>query len=179
MKYKYRYKTPEEFSDMLMQSDGEVLTALVFEGSRDIKKFSEGAKEELIPVFGETVKWLDEYFSGKNPDFTPKYKIEAITPFRKSVIGEMLNIPYGETVTYADIARNIAKKREITKMSAQAVGGAVGFNPICIIIPCHRVVGTGGSLTGYGGGISNKVALLKLEGALKDEFFVPKKGSAL
>lgn len=179
MKYKYTYKTPEGFSDILMQSDGEALTALVFEGSRDIKKFSGGAKEGLIPVFSETVKWLDEYFSGKNPDFTPKYKIEGLTLFRKSVADEMNKIPYGETVTYADIARSIAKKRGILKMSSQAVGGAVGFNPICIIIPCHRVVGTGGSLTGYGGGIANKVALLRLEGALKEEFFVPKKGSAL
>ena len=155
MKYTYTYQTPEGFSDILMQSDGEALTALVFEGSRDIKKFSGGAKEGLIPIFGETVKWLDEYFSGKNPDFTPKYKIEGLTLFRKSVADEMNKIPYGETVTYADIARSIAKKRGILKMSSQAVGGAVARNPIAILIPCHRVVGTGGSLTGFGGGLKN------------------------
>lgn len=179
MKYKYCYKTPEGFSDMLMQSDGEVLTALVFEGSRDTKKFNVGAEYKLLPIFEKTAKWLDEYFSGNEPDFTPEYKIEALTPFRKSVSDEMVKIPYGETVTYAQIAENIAKKREIKKMSARAVGGAVGFNPICIIVPCHRVVGTGGSLTGYGGGIKNKVGLLELEGAMKKRFFVPKKGSEL
>ena len=97
------------------------------------------------------------------PEFTPKYKINNITDFRKEVIDIMNLIPFGETITYNDIAETIAKKRRIKKMSAQAVGGAVGSNPICIIIPCHRVVGKNGKLTGYGGGIKNKEILLEHE----------------
>ena len=116
-----------------------------------------------MPIFDETKKWLDIYFSGKNPDFTPKYKIENLTPFRKQVIGIMNEIPYGKTITYNDIAKEIAKSKGIERMSAQAVGGAVGWNPICIIIPCHRVIGSDGSLTGYGGGINNKIKLLEIE----------------
>ena len=119
-------------------------------------------KKDLL-IFKETSKWLDIYFNGNVPDFTPKYKIENLTPFRKDVIDIMNEIPFGKTLTYNDIAKTIAKKRGIERMSSQAVGGAVGWNPICIIIPCHRVVGTNGSLTGYGGGIKNKVALLTLE----------------
>ena len=91
----------------------------------------------------------------------------------------MNTITFGKVLTYNDIAEIIAKHRKIDKMSARAVGGAVGWNPICIIIPCHRVVGTNGSLTGYGGGINNKVSLLKLEGNNMDKYFVPKKGTAL
>lgn len=120
--------------------------------------------EKNLPIFEETCKWLDIYFSGKNPNFTPKYKIKGTTEFRQEVIDIMNTIPYGKTITYNDIAKRIAKEKNIEKMSAQAVGGAVGWNPICIIIPCHRVVGTSGSLTGYGGGMNNKISLLKLEG---------------
>lgn len=166
MRYKRRYKTPKGFSDIIMASDGESLTALLFEGSRGAGKYLYGAKEAFVPVFGDTVKWLDIYFSGREPDFTPEYSPENITPFRRSVICEMLKIPYGETAAYSDIAKAVAEKSGVEKMSAQAVGGAVGANPICIIIPCHRVVGKNGSLTGYGGGIANKAALLKHEGAL-------------
>ena len=119
------------------------------------------------------------YFSGKIPDFTPKYKIDDISPFRRRVIDIMNRIPYGKTVAYNDIAKEIAQERGLEKMSAQAVGGAVGANPICIIVPCHRVVGTNGSLTGYGGGIKNKVRLLELEGNDMTKFTVPKKGTAL
>ena len=104
------------------------------------------------------------YFARRQPDFTPPYAMEGLTPFRREVVDEMLKIPFGETVTYGDIASTMAKRRGIAKMSAQAVGGAVGWNPICIIVPCHRVVGAGGALTGYGGGMKNKVALLALEG---------------
>ena len=91
----------------------------------------------------------------------------------------MNSIEYGKVVTYSDISKIIAQKRNLKRMSSQAVGGAVGWNPICIIIPCHRVVGTNGSLTGYGGEIKNKVELLKLEGICMDKYFVPKKGTAL
>lgn len=179
MNYKYTYKTPDGFSDMIMNSDGENLTALCFEGARDISKLKSDCEERLIPVFDDTVHWLDRYFCGEIPDFLPKYKIESLTPFRKRVSDMMLEIPYGKTVTYNGIAKEIAKARGLEKMSAQAVGGAVGFNPICIIIPCHRVVGTNGSLTGYGGGIKNKIKLLELEGHDMNKFIIPKKGTAL
>lgn len=175
MVYKWKYKTPEGFTDIYMNSDGKNLTGLWFEGSRDSSKHTMDCEEKELPIFKETSKWLDIYFSGKNTDFTPKYKINNLTPFRKEVIDIMNTIPFGKTLTYNDMAKIIAKHRKIDKMSAQAVG----WNPICIIIPCHRVVGTSGSLTGYGGGISNKVSLLKLEGNNMKKYFVPKKGTAL
>lgn len=177
--YKWKYNTPERFTNIYMNSDGEYLTGLWFEGSRDSSKHTLECEEKELPIFKETSKWLDIYFSGKNPNFTLKYKINNLTSFRKEVIDIMNTIPYGKTITYNDISKIIAKNRGINKMSSQAVGGAVGWNPICIIIPCHRVVGTNGSLTGYGGGIQNKVSLLKLEGTNMEEFFVPKKGTAL
>ena len=148
---------------MIMYSDGEYLIGLRFEEAKDVNKQSVDAKEGNTQVFEDTKKWLDEYFKGNNPEFTPKYKINNLTEFRQMVIDEMLKIPYGETITYNDIAKSIAKKKNISKMSAQAVGGAVGWNPICLIIPCHRVIGTDGSLTGYGGGIENEKALLEHE----------------
>ena len=175
--YRKLYKAP--FAKIYMQSDGEYLTGLWFEGSRDVLKHQCYFEEADLPIFDQTSKWLDIYFSGKNPDFVPKYKIDNLTPFRKQVIDIMNEIPYGKTVTYNDIAIKIARLRGVKKMSAQAVGGAVGWNPICIIIPCHRVVGTNGSLTGYGGGIKNKVELLKIEKIDMNQFFIPKRGTAL
>lgn len=162
--YKYTYKTPKKFSNMIMKSDGEYLTGLWFENSMDEIKQKEICEEKMLPIFNETCDWLECYFAGKVPDFTPKYKIKNLTPFRKEVIDIMNTIAYGKTLTYGDISKRIAKNRGIKRMSAQAVGGAVGWNPICIIIPCHRVLGSGGKLTGYGGGINNKIALLKHEG---------------
>ena len=162
---------------MLLGSDGAFLTALCSEHSRDVRKIEHGEPKDLA-IFEQTVRWLDIYFSGKQPDFTPAYKIDA-TPFRQAVIERMLRIPYGQTVTYGSIAAELAAERNLARMSAQAVGGAVGFNPICLIVPCHRVVGASGSLTGYGGGIRNKIALLKLEGCDMTAFTVPKKGTAL
>lgn len=179
MNYKCYYKTPDGFSDIWMNSDGDFLTGLWFEGSRDAAKHCIDCAEKLFPVFENTMKWLDLYFERKKPDFVPKYKIENLTDFRKEVMEYMLSIPYGETITYGDIAGNIAKKRGIEKMSSRAVGGAVGWNPICLIVPCHRVVGSNRSLTGYGGGIKNKIALLKLEQNDMDKFIIPKKGTAL
>ena len=149
MIYKWTYQTPDGFDDLLMNSDGTYLTGLWFIGSKDSSKHSTSCEEKLIPIFEETIKWLDIYFSGKNPDFTPKYKINNLTPFRSEVI------------------------------ASQAVGGAVGWNPICIIIPCHRVVGSNGSLTGYGGGINNKVKLLINEHNDMTKFYIPTKGTAL
>lgn len=171
--YKFFYKTPKEFSDIVLYSDGEYLTNLIFKNSKDEIKIQEKCKEKDLPIFEETAKWLDIYFSGKNPNFIPKYKINDITPFRQEVIDEMLKIPYGKVITYNDIAKAIAKKRAIKKMSAQAVGGAVGWNPICIIIPCHRVIGSNNSLIGYGGGIYNKYNLLKIEGIDTSKYYLP------
>lgn len=136
-------------------------------------------EERDLAIFKETSRWLDIYFSGKNPDFVPKYKIVNSTLFRRQVIDAMNTIKYGETLTYGDIAKMIAEERGLKRMSAQAVGGAVGWNPICIIIPCHRVVGANGNLTGYGGGIRNKIALLASEKNDVSQFSIPKRGNAL
>lgn len=163
MIYKCIYETPKGFSNMIMNSDGENLTGLWFEDSKDSFKHIVDCEEKDLEIFRTTTKWLDIYFSGKEPEFVPKYKISNLTTFRQEVIDIMNSIKFGETITYNDISKMIAKKRGMTRMSAQAVGGAVGWNPICIIIPCHRVVGANGSLTGYGGGIKNKVALLAHE----------------
>ena len=149
---------------MWMSSDGEVLTGLWFAESKDTGKQMRHGTEKLLPIFEETVRWLDLYFGGGVPDFVPVYRVGNLTDFRGEVQEQIREIPYGKTVTYGDIARAIAAKRGVGRMSAQAVGGAVGSNPICIIVPCHRVMGAGGKLTGYGGGIENKKALLRLEG---------------
>lgn len=177
--YIYKYKTPSGFSDMLMSSDGVCLTGLWFCDSRDVLKHKFDYEERLLPVFDDTIRWLNIYFSGGIPDFVPKYKILNSTSFRDSVIEIMNKIPWGEVITYGDIADGIAKKKGLSRMSSQAVGGAVGWNPICIIIPCHRVVGSNGSLTGYGGGISNKIKLLELEGHDMNDFIIPTKGTFL
>lgn len=181
----YSYGSP--LGVILIESDGDFLTGLYFKDSPDSKKHKnfesgvvqdENKNEKIVlnsdSVVAETCRWLDIYFSGRNPDFTSKFKIENLTPFRKLVVDEMMKIPFGETSTYGDIAKKIAAERGIEKMSAQAVGGAVGWNPICIIVPCHRVVGSNGSLTGYGGGIKNKIALLRNEGIDVEKFSIPK-----
>lgn len=169
--YIMKYETPPAFSDIVAEStDGICLTSLVFEGSKDASKLpapdenTDRAEEKAdLPVFRDVRLWLDIYFDGKIPDFTPKYKIDSLTDFSARVTLAMSEIPYGKTVTYGEIARKIANERGIRRMSAQAVGGAVGRNPICIIVPCHRVMGAGGKIVGYGGGIENKKALLALE----------------
>lgn len=164
MVYRCIYRTPSAFSDMVMSSDGEYLTGLWFVDSEDAGKHDVQFEERMLPVFDETARWLDVYFGGEIPDFTPKYRLLGATPFRNEVIDILNTIPYGHTVTYGDIAKKLAEKKKLKRMSAQAVGGAVGWNPICILIPCHRVVGAEGKLTGYGGGLHNKAALLRLEG---------------
>lgn len=170
--YKSFYKTPDNFDDIILNSDGEYLTGLYFKGSKDASIYLEECIEVELPIFQETKKWLDIYFSGQNPNFTPKYKIKNLTSFREEVTHIMNTIPYGSTVTYKDITNEIAKSRVSKKMSAQAVGGAVGANPICIIIPCHRVIGINGNLTGYSGGIKNKIALLNLEKNELNQYFL-------
>ena len=172
----YRQTYNLKLGKILMESDGEVLTGLWFFDSKDNMKFNSKYEEKNLEIFEETKKWLDIYFSGKNPDFTPKYRVINSTPFREEVTKIMEKIPFGEVITYNDIAKEIARGRNIKKMSAQAVGGAVGANPICIIIPCHRVVGSNGNLTGYGGGIKNKIKLLEIEGNDMSKFTLPKKG---
>lgn len=173
--YRYHYITPADFSDIWMNSDGENLTGLWFAGSKDTAKHETAGPEKLVPIFEDTAKWLDAYFAGIAPDFVPKYKINNLTPFRREVIDLMLQIPYGKTVTYGELAAELAMRHGIPKMSSRAVGGAVGWNPICLIIPCHRVIGANGALTGYGGGMKNKIALLKLEGNDMTAFSLPKK----
>lgn len=177
MVYTYHYNSP--LGGITMASEEEALIGLWFDGQ---KYFADSITEEYtvksLPIFDETVKWLDIYFSGKEPDFTPPLMMKT-TPFRKAVWEVMLTIPYGKTMTYGEIANKIAERNGIAKMSAQAVGGAVGHNSISLIIPCHRVVGTNGSLTGYAGGIDKKVQLLKLEKTDMSGFFAPRKGTAL
>ena len=163
MQYICKYKTPEGFDDLVMCGDDEALTGLWFECSRDDRRNAGECEICETPVFRDTRRWLDAYFARHDPGFTPNYRIEGLTPFRQAVIDEMLRIPYGATVSYGRIAKAIEKKRG-GRVSAQAVGGAVGWNPICIIIPCHRVIGADGTLTGYGGGLENKVSLLAHEG---------------
>lgn len=162
--YKWKYETPEGFSDIWMRSDGQVLTGLWFSGSRNLSKFVGNCEECWTEGFEEAVRWLDIYFSGQQPDFLPAYRLDGLTEFRRDVVECMLQVTWGETTTYGEIAARMAEKRGLTHMSAQAVGGAVGWNPLCILVPCHRVVGADGNLTGYSGGIENKQALLKLEG---------------
>lgn len=164
MKCIWKYKTPKGFDDLVMISDGEALSGLCFTGSLTSTWPAESVETCEIPVFRKTCLWLDEYFAGHNPGFTPNYRIEGLTEFRNDVISELLQIPYGATVSYGDIAKAISKKRGGAKASARAVGGAVGWNPICIIVPCHRVIGADKRLTGYGGGLENKISLLTHEG---------------
>ena len=132
-----------------------------------------------IPIFGAAKKWLDRYFAGEKPDIAGLPLAPIGGEFRQSVWKILCEIPYGEVITYGCIARKIAVKMGRESMSSQAVGGAVGHNPISIIIPCHRVVGSKGSLTGFSGGVQMKVKLLALEGVDMSKLFIPKKGTAL
>lgn len=158
------YKTPPGFSDLIMLSDGEYLTGLRFDYPPSTLSRQKSCAEAALPIFAETHKWLDAYFSGQNPGFTPKCSFADLTPFQMEVIYVVSTIPYGKTMTYGEIAAILAEKRGMERISAQAVGGAVGRNPICIIIPCHRVIGANAKLTGYNGGLPNKAALLEHEG---------------
>lgn len=179
MVYRWYYQTPPHFSDIVLNSDGEVLTGLWFIGSRGASRHADDCIEEPLAIFAETCRWLDLYFAGQTPDFIPTYKLLGATKFRRTVSEIMLKIPFGQTTTYHDIAKEIATRQGLEKMSAQAVGGAVGWNPICIIVPCHRVVATSGDLTGYGGGIKNKIALLMHERGSLDGFTIPKRTTVL
>ncbi len=156
--YTSSFDTP--LGKMVAASDGEALTGLWFEDQRYFgSTLPPGSAERHLRIFDETKRWLEVYFSGGVPDFTPPLRIIA-TPFRKRVLCELVKIPYGTTRTYGDIADALGSRGPT---SARAVGGAVGHNPISIIIPCHRVIGASGALTGYAGGTERKKYLLDLE----------------
>ena len=162
MEYIHRYESP--LGSITIASDGAAITGLWFEGQRYYADtLNPDHEEKALPVFAQADRWLDIYFSGGIPDFTPAMNIRA-TAFRKTVWETLRSIPYGRTATYGRIAEQAAGQAGVPRMSARAVGGAVGHNPILLIIPCHRVVGAGGKLTGYSGGIERKAALLRMEG---------------
>lgn len=164
---------------ILLAADEEGLVGLWFEGQKYFAAHMDAQTDETCtPIIRKAVLWLDAYFEGKTPDFTPPLHPSG-TQFQLAVWKLLLSIPYGETTTYGALAARLAAQMGRESMSAQAVGGAVGHNPVSIIIPCHRVVGTGGSLTGYAGGVERKRRLLELERADMTGFFVPKKGTAL
>ena len=164
---------------ILLAADETGLTGLWFEAQKYFPSFS-GVEyqEKETPVLTETVRWLDVYFSGKDPGFLPPLHPQG-SPFRQTVWDILLTIPRGQTMTYGEIAAEIAIQQGLEKMSAQAVGGAVGHNSISLVIPCHRVVGANGSITGYAGGVDRKLQLLKLEGVELSKLSVPRKGTAL
>ena len=174
MDYTHHYESP--LGGITLASDGESLTGLWFDeqkGLADALKAQHMEKD--LAVFEQADHWLDVYFSGREPGFTPPLSMKT-TAFRKAVWEILLTIPYGQTVTYGEISGIMAKQMGLPRMSAQAVGGAVGHNAISLIIPCHRVVGSDGSLTGYAGGIRRKVKLLQLEKADMTRLFVPRGG---
>ncbi len=164
MEYIWNYTS--RMGKMMMASDGENLTGLWFEEQQYYAStLSDKVVEKNLPVFEKTIEWLERYFQGENPDIEEIPMAPMGSEFRKSVWKILCEIPYGKTVTYGEIAKRIATERGIERMSAQAIGGAVGHNPISIIIPCHRVIGSDGSLTGYAGGLGLKRKLLEHERA--------------
>jgi len=162
MQFTTTYQSP--LGKMLLAGDEIGLTGIWFDGG---KYFAAGLeaehKDKDLPLFEHVKLWLDIYFKGKKPDFMPALHMQG-SPFQLSVWNILLQISYGDTMTYGDIAKILARQRGLKKMAAQAVGGAVGHNKISIIVPCHRVIGVDGNLTGYGGGIDRKKYLLTLEG---------------
>lgn len=176
MHYTIRYNSP--LGELILACDDVGLVGLWFTGQKYEAAGLKDAKEQSHPILEQAKAWLDIYFTGKEPNFLPPLHASG-SKFRQEVWEILSSIPYGQTITYGDIAQQIAQTHQQKRMSAQAVGGAVGHNPIGIIVPCHRVVGANGSLTGYAGGIERKQALLKLEGVDLSKFYVPKKGTAL
>ena len=176
MTFIQHYDSP--LGGILLAADEIGLTGLWFDGQKYFARGLSSEREEReLPVLLEAKRWLDIYFSGKEPNFKLPLHFTG-SPFQNEVWKILYSIPYGKTMTYGEIARIIALQRGLAQMSAQAVGSAVGHNEISIIVPCHRVVGSSGNLTGYAGGIDKKVKLLKLEGAWQERFFVPKKSTA-
>ncbi len=176
----YTTTCPSPVGLLTLASDGEKLIGLWLKGQ---KYFGAAISEEVrersnLPLFNKTKLWLDKYFSGKNPSISQLPLGPCGSEFRRMVWGLLCEIPYGEVVAYGEIAQKIAAAMKKPGMSSQAIGGAVGHNPISIVIPCHRVVGANGSLTGYAGGIDKKIRLLTLEGVDMSCLFVPHKSSA-
>ncbi len=177
MIYTSKYTSP--LGGILLAADEVGLRGLWFDGQKYFARdLPDERTERETTVLSEAKRWLDLYFGGQEPDFLPPLHPVG-TPFRQAVWEILLRIPYGKTVTYGEISKQLAEKMGLERMSAQAVGGAVGHNKISIIIPCHRVVGSNGSLTGYAGGIDRKIKLLELEHADMSRFFIPKKGTVL
>ncbi|MDF9866635.1 methylated-DNA-[protein]-cysteine S-methyltransferase [Bacilli bacterium PM5-3] len=173
------YKTyyPSSIGIITLASDGENLVGLWNENQ---KYYGASINETMIEnnnleVFEKAFKWLDDYFSGMKPDISLLPLAPNGNEFRKDVWKILCDVPYGKTITYGEIAKKIAQKKGLKSMSAQAIGGAVGHNPISIIIPCHRVVGSNNSLTGYAGGIDKKIKLLEIEGVDTSKLLIPKK----
>ena len=162
-----------------LAADALGLTGLWFDGEKYFgSNLPANPVRQETEILTESKRWLDVYFSGREPDFLPPLHPIG-SAFRQSVWKILLQIPYGKTTTYGEIARQLAEKQKLPRMSAQAVGGAVGHNAISILIPCPRVVGTNGSLTGYAGGVDKKERLLTLEGVDMRDLFRPAKGTAL
>ena len=177
MTFTQHYDSP--LGGILLAADEIGLTGLWFDGEKYFADNLPVEHTELeTPILAEAKQWLDLYFTGNEPNFMPPLHPIG-SDFRKAVWEILSQIPYGQTTTYGEISRQLAEKQGFARMSAQAVGGAVGHNEISIIIPCHRVVGTNGSLTGYAGGIDKKLKLLELERADTSSFFVPERGTAL
>lgn len=179
MYFRTNYKSP--LGNIILASDENSIIGLWIGKQKYIDKtMPENITEsEDIPILKEGIAWLDDYFAGRKPDLSRLSLSPKGNDFRQLVWKILIEIPYGELTTYGDIAKEVARRMGKDRMSAQAVGGAVGKNPISIIIPCHRVVGKSGSLTGYGGGIDVKIHLLDHEEVNKTGLFVPKKGTAL
>jgi methylated-DNA-[protein]-cysteine S-methyltransferase len=181
MYYSTTHPSPVGLITLACDADGGNLVGLWLEGQKYHGGTIAGTTIEkgAMPVFTAAKKWLDNYFAGKKPAVSELPLAPIGGEFRQGVWGILREIPYGEVITYGGIARKMAAKMNRESMSSQAVGGAVGHNPISIIIPCHRVVGSNGSLTGYAGGVGTKLKLLTLEGVDMSSLFVPKKGTAL
>ena len=161
MQYISHYRSP--IGNILLAADEIGLTGLWFEGQKYFALYLDKEREEReVALFEKVKQWLDIYFSGKEPDFTVPLHFTG-TEFQNEVWKILCTIPYGQTMTYGEIAKQIAARKGLSRMSAQAVGGAVGRNPVSVIVPCHRVVGAVGSLTGYAGGLDKKEKLLALE----------------
>lgn len=164
MDYISRYVSP--LGGILLAADEDGLFGLWFEGQKYFARGVGECCEVRLPVFESVQRWLDIYFSGDNPGFVPPLHLRG-TAFQREVWALLLDVPFGQTVTYGELARLVERRRGMP-VSARAVGGAVGHNRVSLIVPCHRVVGAGGSLTGYAGGLERKAALLRLEGGLRE-----------
>ena len=161
MTYTMCYDSP--LGGILLAADEEGLTGIWFEEQKYFAvKLPVEHEEKATPVLQDACRWLDIYFSGREPDFTPVLHLVG-SDFRQAVWALLLKIPYGQTTTYGALAKRLAESNGGRRVSAQAVGGAVGHNPVSIIVPCHRVEGSDGSLTGYAGGNDKKIRLLTLE----------------